>query len=102
MAAQRYDGGGARRTPAARDGGGRWIAGFRRNEARCRCAQKIISQTIMFLPISKLIIITRTLNNYLVTINSSNKLGTKSHVGTRPFTVIWALVAVFHGSSRFD
>lgn len=28
MAAQRYDGGGAMRTPVARDGGGRWFAGL--------------------------------------------------------------------------
>lgn len=56
----------------------------------------------MFLLNSKLIILARALNNQLVTINSSIKFGTKTHIGIGPFTIIGALVAVFHGSSRFE
>ena len=97
LAAQRYDGGGARRTPVARGGGGRWFAGFG-SRSPPTGAQKIKCQITITLHISNFVIVTRLLNNHLVTKYGSGKFGAIAHVGIFPFTIIRALIAVYHSS----
>lgn len=52
----------------------------------------------MTLNFLKLIIVAWFFDNYALTIYGSVKFGAIAHVGTRKFTIIGALVAVFHSS----